>query len=232
MPDVLRTLPKPKVVVICGSSRFVDVMAVCAWLIERDEKAITMGLHLLPSWYPNCKNHHQAEHEDVACDMDDLHLYKIDLADEVFVVDIDGYIGESTTREISYAEFHGKLIRMFSRDHIGHKVRSLVKRSQKAKAESKVARKKRYKDCDRISSIVKSIVAKRLTLKPFSTREMYDLLEKVAPDIEWNEVTRKRINCELRRLTDAGLLIRPEYSKYAILAISGGRPDFLVRKKK
>jgi hypothetical protein len=40
---------KPKIVVLCGSSKFVDIMAVCAWLIERDEQAMTMGLHLLPS---------------------------------------------------------------------------------------------------------------------------------------------------------------------------------------
>lgn len=40
-----------KVITICGSSRFVDVMAVCAWLLERDERAITLGLHLLPRWY-------------------------------------------------------------------------------------------------------------------------------------------------------------------------------------
>jgi hypothetical protein len=31
-----------KTVTICGSSRFIDVMAVCAWLIERDEQAIVM----------------------------------------------------------------------------------------------------------------------------------------------------------------------------------------------
>lgn len=42
-------MKKPKIVTLCGSSRFVGIMAVCAWLIERDEGAITMGLHLLPN---------------------------------------------------------------------------------------------------------------------------------------------------------------------------------------
>lgn len=42
---------KPKVIVLCGSSRFVDIMAVTAWLLEKEEGAITMGLHLLPEWY-------------------------------------------------------------------------------------------------------------------------------------------------------------------------------------
>lgn len=97
----------PKVIVLCGSSRFVEIMAVAAWILERDEGAITMGLHLLPNWYstepiPN----HLAEHEGCAPHMDELHLRKIDLADEVFVINWDDYVGESTSREIAYA---GKL---------------------------------------------------------------------------------------------------------------------------
>ena len=36
-----------------------------------------------------------------------LHLCKIDLADEIFVVDRDNYIGDSTCRGISYAEKTG-----------------------------------------------------------------------------------------------------------------------------
>ena len=35
---------------------------------------------------------------------------KIDLADEVFVINKDGYIGESTKREIEYAKAKGKPI--------------------------------------------------------------------------------------------------------------------------
>jgi hypothetical protein len=68
-------LQKPKIIVLCGSSRFVDIMAVCAWLIERDEKAIAMGLHLLPGWYSRERiPDHLAEHEGVVADMDALHL--------------------------------------------------------------------------------------------------------------------------------------------------------------
>ncbi len=105
-------MSKTKVVTMCGSSRFVTIMAVCAWLIERDEKAITMGLHLLPEWY--CKDKipdHLAEHEGVADEMDELHLRKIDISDEIFVVDPADYIGESTNKEIVYARKQGKGIR-------------------------------------------------------------------------------------------------------------------------
>lgn len=117
---------KPRVVVLSGSSRFVDVMAVCAWLIERDEHAITMGLHLLPHWYPNCPAHHLAEHENCDAAMDDLHLRKIDLADEVFVVNVDHYIGESTRREVEYAIAHKKDIRWFTSSGLGSRVQDML----------------------------------------------------------------------------------------------------------
>lgn len=119
-------LNKPKIVVLCGSSKFVDIMAVAEWFIERDELAITMGLNLLPQWYPDVPSDHLAEHEKCAELMDELHLRKIDLADEIFVVDWDGYIGESTSREIAYAKNLGKHIRYFSSDIIGQMVFELI----------------------------------------------------------------------------------------------------------
>lgn len=116
----------PPIVVMCGSSCFVDIMAVCAWQIERDECAITMGIHLLPAWYPDITPHHMAEMEGVAGAMDDLHLRKIDLATEIFVVNCGGYIGESTTREIAYAERRGLPIRYYENDGIGTIVRDMI----------------------------------------------------------------------------------------------------------
>ena len=40
--------------------------------------------------------------------LDNLHLRKIDLSDEILVINPNGYIGESTTREIAYAVAHHK----------------------------------------------------------------------------------------------------------------------------
>jgi hypothetical protein len=116
---------KPKIVVLCGSSRFVGIMAVCAWLIERDEGAATMGLHLLPTWY-GANGDHLAEQEGVAEKMDELHLRKIDMADEVFVVNVQNYVGSSTANEVAYAQDAGKLIRWFLTDPIGLKVQVLI----------------------------------------------------------------------------------------------------------
>lgn len=117
---------KPKIVTLCGSSKFCDIMAVCAWFIERDEQAIAMGLHLLPQWYPDCPDHHLAEHEGVASAMDELHFRKIDLSDEIFVVNYGDYIGDSTANEIKYARENNKKIRWFSCDSIGGKVMNLI----------------------------------------------------------------------------------------------------------
>lgn len=43
-----------------------------------------------------------------------IHYKKIKIADEIFVIDVDGYIGESTRREIEYARLNNKSIRYYS----------------------------------------------------------------------------------------------------------------------
>lgn len=119
---------KPKIITLCGSSRFVDVMAVCAWLIERDEGAVAMTLHLLPSWYPDCPADHLAESEGVQREMDLLHLQKIALSDAIFVVNMNDYIGDSTRGEIAHATTLCKPIRWFTHDPIGERVRAMLAR--------------------------------------------------------------------------------------------------------
>ena len=122
-------MDKPKIVVICGSSRFVEIMAVCAWIIERDEQAIVMSLHLLPHWYSQeLAPDHLAEHEGVAEPMDELHLRKIDLAKEILVVNRGHYIGDSTRKEIEYAMEHNRKIRWYTHDPVGAYVEGIIKK--------------------------------------------------------------------------------------------------------
>jgi hypothetical protein len=47
--------------------------------------------------------------------LDDMHLRKIDLADEIFVINPGGYIGSSTKSEIEYAMESGKSVRYLER---------------------------------------------------------------------------------------------------------------------
>ena len=43
--------------------------------------------------------------------LDDMHKRKIDMADSIYVINVNGYIGESTKSEIAYARSHGKEVR-------------------------------------------------------------------------------------------------------------------------
>lgn len=119
---------QPKIVTICGSSRFIDIMAVCGWIIERDEGAIVLSLHPLPRWYCGAVDDHMAEHQGVAEHMDWLHFRKIEMSDEIFVVNAKGYIGDSTRNEISYAEKIGRPIRYFTDDPISDEVINAIRR--------------------------------------------------------------------------------------------------------
>lgn len=127
----------PKVVVLCGSSRFVEIMAVCAWLIEKHENAITTGLHLLPSWYATKDEipDHLAEVEGVNEQMDELHLRKIDLGHELFVVNFDYYVGTSTRREVDYGIKEMKRIRWFTNDPIGAKVLEILDKASTSRSK-------------------------------------------------------------------------------------------------
>lgn len=51
------------------------------------------------------------EYDRVKQQLDELHKRKIDLADEVLILNVGGYIGESTRSELEYAKAHGKTIR-------------------------------------------------------------------------------------------------------------------------
>ncbi len=99
---------KPEIVCLCGSTRFIERMAVEAWELEK-AGFIVLSCHLLPHWY-GAAGDHQAEAEGVADRLDELHLRKIDISDRVRIINVDGYIGESTRNEINYAESTGKPI--------------------------------------------------------------------------------------------------------------------------
>ncbi len=43
--------------------------------------------------------------------LDDMHKRKIDMADAIYVINVGGYIGDSTRSEIEYAKAHGKEVR-------------------------------------------------------------------------------------------------------------------------
>lgn len=108
-------MDRPKIICLCGSTRFIALFAETAWELEK-QGSIVLGCHLLPHLGADGQprpEHHAAEAENVKEILDELHLRKIDLADEVLVLNVGGYVGESTSNEIAYARRTGKPIRFF-----------------------------------------------------------------------------------------------------------------------
>jgi hypothetical protein len=99
---------RPNIICLCGSTRFIEQFAVHTWELERRGN-IVLGCTLLPSWYCHVTDHFgEATGTKEQCDA--LHLKKIEMADEVFVLNYEGYIGESTRNEIEFATKLGKRI--------------------------------------------------------------------------------------------------------------------------
>ena len=96
----------PEIVCICGSTRFKDEML-------RASRELTLQGHIVVM--PGVFGHSgdvMTDEQKVA--LDALHLRKIDLADWVCVVAVDGYVGESTRREIEYAAMRGKYVAFYT----------------------------------------------------------------------------------------------------------------------
>lgn len=96
-------LGKPVVVCLCGSTRFVEMFR---YVNQRETLAGKIVLA------PGCFQGDAVLEvlPGVKQRLDELHLRKIDLADVVKILDVGGYIGESTRRELEYARAHDKII--------------------------------------------------------------------------------------------------------------------------
>lgn len=96
-------MKKFKVITLCGSSRFKE-------LFEEMNKKLTLEGNVVIS--VACYGHAGDSFTDEQKIMlDEIHKQKIDMADEIFVINKNGYIGISTRSEIEYAKTHGKEIR-------------------------------------------------------------------------------------------------------------------------
>ena len=106
-----------KVVTLCGSTRFKDAfMEVQKRLTLERYIVISVGLfgHAGDAevWDGMDEGTLSATKEM----LDDMHKRKIDMADEIYVIDVGGYIGDSTRSEIAYAREHGKGVRFLSQE--------------------------------------------------------------------------------------------------------------------
>jgi hypothetical protein len=108
---MFKTKPvQPKIVCLCGSTRFYREFQQANY-----DETFKGNIVLSVGFYPHAQK--QAHGENVGCTpelktkLDLLHLRKIDLADEIFVLNVGGYVGDSTANEIAYVLSQGKIIR-------------------------------------------------------------------------------------------------------------------------
>ena len=100
----------PEIITLCGSTKFkAEYTEIMKKLTLQGKIVISVGLF------------GHADNEPITNDqkemLDTLHFRKIDLSHGIFVIDVNGYIGQSTSREIEYARETGKFIQYYSQQH-------------------------------------------------------------------------------------------------------------------
>ena len=86
-----------KIITLCGSTKFKD-----EYLREQKRLSLEGNIVISVGLFGHSGDN-EVFTDGVKEMLDDMHLRKIDLADEIFVINPGGYIGQSTRREIEYA---------------------------------------------------------------------------------------------------------------------------------
>ena len=103
---------KYKVITLCGITRFKDEFI-------KAQKDLTLAGNIVINvgLFGHSGDHEVWENMDEGTltktkeMLDDMHKRKIDMADEIFVINVGGYIGSSTKSEIEYAKTTSKVVR-------------------------------------------------------------------------------------------------------------------------
>mgnify|MGYP000000426864 FL=1 len=101
-----------KVITLCGSTRFKDAFLDAQKKLTLEGNiVISVGLFGHSGDSEVWENMDEGTLTKTKEMLDDMHKRKIDMADEIFVVNVGGYIGSSTKSEIEYAIATGKAVR-------------------------------------------------------------------------------------------------------------------------
>lgn len=95
---------KYKVITLCGSTRFKDDF------IEQQKRLTLDGNIVISVGLFGHSGDNEVWTDGTKKMLDDMHKRKIDMADEIFVINKNGYVGESTRSEIDYALKTGKKV--------------------------------------------------------------------------------------------------------------------------
>ena len=96
---------KYNVITLCGSTKFKEQY------LEAQKRLTLEGNIVISVGLFGHSGDAEVWTEGTKAMLDDMHLRKIDMADEIFVINVGGYIGESTKREIQYALDRRKVVR-------------------------------------------------------------------------------------------------------------------------
>ena len=96
------TKNKYNIITLCGSIKFKN-----EFMKVQEELVLKGNIVFTPNFCNNLKNEIKIETKKM---LDEMHRQKIDMSNEIYVINFGGYIGESTKSEIEYAKANGKKI--------------------------------------------------------------------------------------------------------------------------
>ena len=99
-----------RVITLCGSTKFRAAF-------EEWNARLTMEGHLVFSVGVFRHDGSTTLTPEQEKTLEDVHMEKISLSDEIFVLDVGGYIGDSTRKEIAWAKSLGKKVRHLSKEY-------------------------------------------------------------------------------------------------------------------
>lgn len=95
---------KYPVITLCGSTRFKEQF------LEAQKRLTLAGNIVISVGLFGHSGDNEIWSDGTKEMLDDMHKRKIDMADCIYVINVGGYIGESTRSEIEYAKKNGKVI--------------------------------------------------------------------------------------------------------------------------
>lgn len=95
---------KYKVIILCGSTRFKDAF------METQKRLTLEGNIVISVGIFGHSGDDEVWIEGIKEMLDDMHKRKIDITDEIYVINVGGYLGSSTRSEIEYAIATGKAV--------------------------------------------------------------------------------------------------------------------------
>lgn len=95
---------KYPVITLCGSTRFKDQF------LEAQKRLTLAGNIVISVGLFGHSGDDEVWTEGTKEMLDDMHKRKIDMADRIYIINVNGYIGSSTRSEIEYARKKGKQV--------------------------------------------------------------------------------------------------------------------------